>query len=82
MHIFKYLKLQYFPVAILIHDCCVTGKQRTESLSLQLTVSMSKYQEYLKMKYNSLPLLSPEELLECSSSEYVSLLLKRFNEQT
>ena len=60
----------------------LTGKQRIESLSHQLTVSMSKYQEYLKMKYNSLPLSSPEELLECSSSEYVSLLLKRFNEQT
>ena len=60
----------------------LTGKQRIESLSHQLTVNMSKYQEYLKMKYNSLPLSSPEELLECSSSEYVSLLLKRFNEQT
>ena len=32
-------------------------------------------------KYKSLPFSSPEELLECSSSEYVSLLLKRFNEQ-
>ena len=43
---------------------------------------MSKYQKYLKLKYNLLPLSSPEELLECSSSEYVSLLLKRFNKQT
>ena len=60
----------------------LTGKQRIESLSHQLTVSMSKYQEYLKIKYNLLPLSSPEELLECSSSEYVTLLLKRFNEQT
>ena len=60
----------------------LTGKRKIESLSHQLTVNMSKYQEYLKIKYNSLPLSSPEELLECSSSEYVSLLLKRFNEQT
>ena len=60
----------------------LTGKQRIESLSHQLTVNMSKYQEHLKIKYNSLPLSSPEELLECSSSEYVTLLLKRFNEQT
>ena len=60
----------------------LTGNQRIESLSHQLTVNMSKYQEYLKMKYNSLPLSSPEELLDCSSSEYVSLLLKRFNERT
>ena len=43
---------------------------------------MAKYQKYLKLKYNLLPLSSPEELLECSSSEYVSLLLKRFNDQT
>ena len=60
----------------------LTGNQRIESLSHQLTVSMSKYQEHLKIKYNLLPLSSPEELLECSSSEYVTLLLKRFNEQT
>ena len=33
-------------------------------------------------KYKSMPFSSPEELLECSSSQYVSLLLKRFNEQT
>ena len=60
----------------------LTGKLRIESLNVRLTVSMSKYQSHLKLKYSSLPLSSPEELLECSSSEYVSLLLKRFNERT
>ena len=53
-----------------------TGKQGTESLKVQLTINMSKYQKYLKFKYRSLPLSSPEELLECSSSEYVSLHLE------
>ena len=42
---------------------------------------MSKYHKQLIFKYKLLPFSSPEELLECSSSEYVSLLLKRFNEQ-
>ena len=60
----------------------LTDIQIVESLNIQPTISMSKYQEYLRIKYNSLPLSSPEELLECSSSEYVSLLLKMFNEQT
>ena len=60
----------------------LTGKQAVESTNVQLTVCMLEYQKHLKLKYNSLSLSSPEELLECSSSEYVSLLLKRFNEQT
>ena len=60
----------------------LSDKQGIESFDVQLTVSMSKYQVHLKSKYSSLPLSSPEELLECNSSEYVSLLLKRFNEQT
>ena len=60
----------------------LTGKQAVESTNVQLTVYMLEYQKHLKLKYNSLSLSSPEELLECSSSEYVSLLLKRFNKQT
>ena len=60
----------------------LTGKQGISSLCIQPTVSMSKYREQLMFKYKSLPFSSPEELLECSSSQYVSLLLKRFNEET
>ena len=59
----------------------LTGKQGMGSFCIQPTVSMSKYREHLMSKYNSLRLSSPEELLECSSSQYVSLHLKRFNEQ-
>ena len=58
----------------------LTGKQDTGSLNVQPISCMSKYRKHLMCKYKSLPLSSPEELLECSSSEYVSLLLKRFNE--
>ena len=58
------------------------GEQGIESLKGQLTVSMSKYQTYLKLNYSSLLISSPEELLDCSSSEYVQLYLKRFNEET
>ena len=60
----------------------LTGKKAVDSPDVQLTVCMLEYQKHLKLKYNLLPLSSPEELLECSSSKYVSLLLKRFNEQT
>ena len=60
----------------------LTGKQAVESPNVQLTVCMLQYQKHLKLEYNSLPLSLPEELLECSSSEYISLLLKRFNKQT
>ena len=60
----------------------LTGKQAVDSPNVQLTVCMLEYQKHLKLMYKLLPLSSPEELLECSSSKYVSLLLKRFNEQT
>ena len=43
---------------------------------------MSKYRDHLKYKYKSLSLSSPEELLECSSSEYVNLFLTKFDNKT
>ena len=42
---------------------------------------MSKYRQQLKNKYNSLSLGSPEELLECKSSRYVSLLFTKFDKK-
>ena len=42
---------------------------------------MLKYRQQLKCKYKSWPLSSPEETLECKSSEYVSLLLMKFDEK-
>ena len=47
----------------------------------QLTTAMSKYHQQLKKKYNLLLLGSPEELLECKSSHYVSLLLTKFDKK-
>ena len=43
---------------------------------------MSKYRDRLKYKYKSLSLSSPEELLECRSSEYVNLFLTKFDNKT
>ena len=40
---------------------------------------MSKYRHRLKYKYKFLSLSSPEELLECRSSEYVNLYLTKFD---
>ena len=36
---------------------------------------MSNYQQYLKSKYKVLELISPDEMLDCSSTEYVDLTL-------
>ena len=36
---------------------------------------MSSYQQYLKSKYKVLELTSPDEMLDCSSTEYVDLTL-------
>ena len=36
---------------------------------------MSNYQQYLKSKYKVLELTSPDEMLDCSSTEYVDLTL-------
>ena len=52
------------------------------SISSKLTVRMSKYHHYLKYKYKSMSLSSPEELLECRSSEYVNLFLTKFDNKT
>ena len=46
------------------------------------TVNISKYRQQLKYKYKSLSLLSPEEVLECKSSEYVNLFLTKFDEKS
>ena len=43
---------------------------------------MSKYRQHLKNKYKALSLSSPKELLECSSSKYVSLHLEKFDKES
>ena len=42
---------------------------------------MSKYRQKLKNRYNLLTLCSPEELLDCSSSRYVNLLLVKVDKK-
>ena len=41
---------------------------------------MEEYQKYLKSKYKSLELISPLELLDCFSTEYINLTLVRKEE--
>ena len=48
---------------------------------MQLTTNMSKYRQQLENKYNLLSLCSPDELLECKSLHYVSLLLTKFDKK-
>ena len=43
---------------------------------------LSKYHQQLKCKYKSLSLSSPDEVLECKSSEYVNLYLTKFEEKS
>ena len=56
----------------------LTDKWEVKSFNVQLTDSMLKYREYLKSSYNSFPLPSPSEKLECNSSEYVIQLFRKF----
>ena len=51
-------------------------------VSPHLLTDMSKYCQRLKDKYKLLPLCSPEELLECKSSRYVSLSLEKFDKNS
>ena len=41
----------------------------------QLSCHVKKYQEYLKYKYDSLELISPLEMLDCFSTQYINLTL-------
>ena len=50
-------------------------------VALYYSQSMSKYHQYLKDKYNMLSLCSPEELLECKSSQYINLLLAKYDKK-
>ena len=52
------------------------------SLRSKSTVSMSRYRQQLKYKYKSLSLSSPEEVLECRSSEYINLFLTKFDKKS
>ena len=60
--------------------CCVfthieiTAESSTIALP-QLSYHMKEYQKYLKSKYESLELISPLEMLDCFSAEYINLTL-------
>ena len=55
------------------------GKQSLSSIPI---ANLSKYRQQLKYKYKSLSLSSPDEVLECKSSEYVNLYLTKFEEKS
>ena len=46
-----------------------------------LTDYMKNYQEYLKLRYRSLELTPPDEMLDCSSSQYIDLILIKDNKR-
>ena len=48
------------------------------SIRLSSSDKLSKYRQQLKHKYKSLSLSSPDEVLDCKSSEYVNLYLTKF----
>ena len=43
----------------------------------QLSCHMKKYQEFLEYEYESLELISPLEMLDCFSTQYINLTLVR-----
>ena len=66
------------PMLQLIH-VSLLGKT---SIRLSSSDKLSKYHQQLKCKYKSLSLSSPDEVLECKSSEYVNLYLTKFEEKS
>ena len=46
-----------------------------------LTNNMRTYQEYLKHRYRLLELASPDEMLDCSSPQYIDLILIKNNKR-
>ena len=59
-----------------------SGKTLLQCKWLNLISCMSNYRQQLQKKYKSLQLTSPDELLECRPSEYVSLKLTLVDKRT
>ena len=45
------------------------------TVETQLSCHMKKYQEHLKSLYKSLELISPLEMLDCFSAQYINLTM-------
>ena len=65
---------------LILCACCVFMHVEitVESFTIvppQLNYHMKEYQKYLKFKYESLELISPLEMLDCFSTEYINLTL-------
>ena len=58
-----------------IQSNIVTGTVSSNSFQVRISYHMRKYHQYLKRKYQLLELISVNEMLDCSSSQYVSLTL-------
>ena len=58
-----------------IHN--IAAETTAESTEFQLSCHMKEYQELLKTRYKSLELISPLEMLDCFSTQYINLTLIR-----
>ena len=52
------------------------------SIRISSSIKLSKYRQQLKFKYKLLSLSSPDEVLDCKSSEYVNLYLTKFEKKS
>ena len=55
------------------------GITPTKCQPSRLTSNMKYYQDHLKCKYNALELVSPDEMLDCFSPQYIDLILIKDN---
>ena len=55
------------------------GTTATKCQLSRLTSNIKYYQDHLKRKYNALELVSPDEMLDCFSPEYIDLILTKDN---
>ena len=62
---------------MIIFCCNYSWLNYVDFFSPNLSLQMSKYQQFLKTKYQSLELISIDEQLDCSSSKYITLTLSK-----
>ena len=75
-----YIIILFYHAYVCVCPCVVImpiyiGTTPTKCPLSRLTSNMKYYQDHLKSKYNALELVSPDEMLDCFSPQYIDLTL-------
>ena len=74
MHVYAYVHTYIITMSIHI------GITPTKCQRSHLTSNIKYYQDHLKCKYDALELVSPHEMLDCFSPQYIDLILIKVNQ--